>query len=341
MSLYLDKLYINFISSRLKNFKWIRSNLAVCSCPKCGDGHRGNKTRFYIYENVKYGSNSMNIDCKNCGYQSSFYTFLKDFDPGIFNDYRLDNFRDKYGREPRTLFNEIVSPEVIPETDAKLESKELKHAVKLSELPDDHICVKYVRGRLFPEKFMSYFMYTDNYKEFTASFKDDEYAKKMPSDARLIIPFYSAFGDLECVQGRSLDPTSKMRYITLKQNDAVVKTFGNDRIDRSKTVYVCEGPIDSLFIPNCLAAADADLTRVMGDVFIFDAQYRNSDVCRHISKAIDNGFKVVLFPKSFDYKDINEAVVSGMSLNLIESIIKDNTFQGLKAKLVFNKLKGS
>ena len=339
MSLYIDKLYVNFISSRLKNHRWIRSNLAVCSCPLCGDGHRGNKTRFYIYENVKYGSNSMNVNCKNCGYSSSFYTFLKDFDPGVFNDYRLDNFRETYGREPRSLFNEIVDPIAEPETKAELKQKDLFGAVKLSELPDDHPCVVYVRSRKFPEKFLNYFMYTDNFKELTGNFKDHEYAKKMPSDARLIIPFYSAFGDLECYQGRSLDPDNKMRYITVKKHDAVVKTFGNDRIDRTKDVRVCEGSIDSIFIENCLAAADADLTRVMGDVYIFDNQYRNKDVCRLISKAIENNFKVVLFPSNFMFKDINDAVKNGVSLNLIESLIKDNTFQGLKARLVFNKLK--
>lgn len=339
MSLYIDKLYINFISSRLKNHRWIRSNLAVCSCPLCGDGHRGNKTRFYMYENVKYGSNSFNTNCKNCGYSSSFHTFLKDFDPGVFNDYRLDNFREKYGREPRSLFEDIQEEQEKPEP--VLMSKDLPGAIKLSDLPDDHPCVQYVKGRKFPEKFLSYFMYTDDFKQVTGDFKDHEYAKKMPSDARLIIPFYSAFGDLECYQGRSLDPDNKMRYITVKKHDAVVKTFGTDRIDRTKEVRVCEGPIDSIFIENCLAAADADLTRVMGDVYIFDNQYRNKDVCRHITKAIENNFKVVLFPKDFEYKDINDAVKNGATLNLIESLIKNNTFQGLKAKLVFNKLKGS
>lgn len=341
MSLYIDKMYINFISSRLKNHRWIRNNLAVCSCPMCGDGHRGNKTRFYLYENVKYGSNSFNTNCKNCGYSSSFYTFLKDFDPGVFNDYRLDNFREKFGREPRNLFNESQEDAiVVPETDAKLVSRELVGAVPLSELPDDHPCVLYVRSRLIPEKFMSYLMYTDNFQAMTAEFKDSEYAKKIPSDARLVIPFYSAFGDLETYQGRSLDPTNKMRYITIKKHDGVVKTFGIDRIDRTKDVRVVEGPIDSLFVENCLAAADADLTRVMGDVYIFDAQYRNKDVCRLISKAINDGFKVVLFPKTFVWKDINEAIKDGgVSLNLIERTIKENTFQGLRAKLEFNKLK--
>jgi hypothetical protein len=184
-------------------------------------------------------------------------------------------------------------------------------------------------------------MYTDNFQELTATFKDPEYAKKMPEDARLVIPFYNEFGVLNCYQGRSLDPKNKMRYITVKRKDEVEKTFGMDRIDRSKDVRVVEGPIDSLFVTNCLAAADADLTRVKGDVYIYDAQYRNPDVVKHINKAIDKGVKLVLFPKEFQWKDINDAVKDGgLTLNEIETLIRGHTYQGLKAKLAFSKLRG-
>lgn len=344
MSLVIDKLYVNFLSSRLERFKWVRSNVAVCRCPFCGDGTKGTKTRFYIYENIKYGSTAMNVECKNCGVSMSFHNFLKDFDAGMFKDYRLDNFRDKYGREPRQMFQDLEKAQdwaekQIPEP--KLDSVELTGALKLSELPDDHICKKYVRDRLIPERYLDYLMYAENFQATTAAFKDAEYAKKMPEDERLILPFYNEYGELLCYQGRSLNPANKMRYITVKKRDDVTKTFGMDMVDRSREVRVCEGPIDSLFIDNCLAAADADLTKVPGDVYIYDAQYRNADVCRHINKAIEGNFKVVLFPKSFIFKDINEAVKDGgLSLGQIETIIKENTFQGLRAKLMFSKLKG-
>lgn len=341
MSLMIDKLYVNFLSSRLERFKWIRGNVAVCRCPFCGDGRKGTKTRFYLYENVKYGSTAMNVECKNCAESKSFYNFLKDFDPGLFRDYRMDLFREKYGREPRQMFLETVVEEK-PAEEPRLDTVELPKAVKLSELSDDHICKRYVMGRQIPEKYLDYLMYTPNFQETTAGFKDADYAKKMPEDERLVIPFYNEYGELLCYQGRSLDPKNKMRYITVKKRDEVSKIFGMDMVDRSIEVRVCEGPIDSMFINNCLAAADADLTKVPGDVYVYDAQYRNTDVCRHINKAIEGNFKVVLFPKTFIFKDINEAVTDGgLSLGQIETIIKENTFQGLKAKLMFSKLKGS
>ena len=33
------------------------------------------------------------------------------------------------------------------------------------------------------------------------------------------------------------------------------KIFGLNRIDKSKPIYVVEGPIDSLFLDNCVAVA--------------------------------------------------------------------------------------
>lgn len=342
MSVLIDKQYVNFISGRLERFKWIRPSVALCRCPLCGDGRKGTRTRFYLYENIRYGSTSYNVQCKNCGFSMSFHNFLKEFDPGLFPEYRLAKFREKFGREPRQMFQDATKTETSSIIDPRLDMAELAGAVKLSELPEDHPCVQYVRGRKIPDKYMNYLMYSSNFRETTVSFKDPEYAQKMPEDARLIIPFYNEFGELLCYQGRSLNSNDRIRYITVKQHDAVAKVFGMDMIDRSKEVRVCEGPIDSMFINNCLASADADLTKVEGDVYLYDNQYKNRDVCRHIQGAIDSGVKVVLFPREFTFKDINEAVCDGgFTSDDIENIITQNTYQGLKARLVFSRLKGS
>lgn len=339
MSGVIDKLYINYLSGRLERFKWVRSTVAVCRCPYCGDGRKGTKTRFYIYQDIKHQTYNYNVDCKNCGFSSSFQNFLKEQDPGMYQEYRLEKFRDKFGREPRQMFPQPVEPDQPTET--KLETDTLKTAIRLSDLPNEHVAVQYVLNRKIPDKFLDYFLYTDNFRELASSFKDEEYAEKMPEDARLVIPFYNEFGQLRVFQGRSLDPNNKMRYISVKKTDAEEKTFGLDRIDRAKEVRVCEGPIDSLFVKNCLASADADLLRVEGDIYIYDAQYRNRDVCRHINKAIEAGVKVVLFPKEFVWKDINDAVKDGgLNSDDIESLIREHTYQGLKAKLVFSKLRG-
>ena len=52
-----------------------------------------------------------------------------------------------------------------------------------------------------------------------------------------------------------------------------------------------------------------------------------------------SGFKVCLLPDKFPGKDINEAVSSGLSKPEIMRIIEENTFEGLRAEIEFNRWK--
>ena len=178
-------------------------------------------------------------------------------------------------------------------------------------------------------------------RKLVGQFINEEYAEKIPDDQRLIIPFYDEYGQITMLQGRALEKDAFIRYVTVKKSEDVEKTFGLDRINRSKEVYCCEGPIDSLFIDNCLASADSNLLKVNADIYIFDNQYMNKDIKRRIEQAIDLGKKVVLFPKSFVWKDINDAVMAGLTKQEIAEIIKEHTYSGIKAKLVFTKLNKS
>lgn len=344
MSGRIDKMYVSYLSSRLEKFRWIRSNVAVCRCPFCGDGRRGNRTRFYLYEEVKHSTYLFCVNCKNCGHSESFYNFLKNYDPGLFGQYRMEKFREKHNREPRDFFKD-EKPADIPSTSipvfrGRLENEILPSTTRVDDLPDGHVCKEYVRSRLIPAEFWSKLLYTENFQSIVSEFVNSEYAKKIPNDSRLIIPFYNAFGEIQMFQGRSLEPDAKIRYVSVKKNDAIDKVYGLDRLDRTKTVYVVEGPIDSLFVNNCLASADADLLRIKGDVYIYDNQLRNKDVCRHIQNAIDRDVKLVLFPKDTPFKDINDMVKDGgMTKDEVMRFINENIYQGLRAKLKFNELK--
>ena len=46
---------------------------------------------------------------------------------------------------------------------------------------------------------------------------------------------------------------------------------------------------------------------------------------------------MVIWPKSVVQKDINDMIVSGMTKEEIEKIIKENTFSGVEAKLKFSE----
>ena len=137
---------------------------------------------------------------------------------------------------------------------------------------------------------------------------------------------------------------SQSRYEQVKIQDDNIKLFGLDRIDlgdEETKVYVTEGPIDSLFLENAVATADATLTKAANYidksklVLIYDNEPRNKDICRHMEKAIEEHYLIVIWPEMIEEKDINEMILSGFSPDEIQDIISKNTFQNLRAKIEF------
>ena len=114
-----------------------------------------------------------------------------------------------------------------------------------------------------------------------------------------------------------------------------------DRVNTNETVRIVEGPIDSLFLQNCVAAGDANLSLVAKSissgkkVLIFDNEPRNKDIVRMMQDAIKLGHDIVIWPDTIEQKDINEMIMSGRTKDEIESIISSNTFSGLQAQTKF------
>ena len=70
---------------------------------------------------------------------------------------------------------------------------------------------------------------------------------------------------------------------------------------------------------------------------IFDNEPRNKEICKQIDRSINQGQRMVIWPKSVVQKDINDMILSGMTKEEIEKIIKENTFSGVEAKLKFSE----
>jgi 3-phosphoglycerate kinase len=134
----------------------------------------------------------------------------------------------------------------------------------------------------------------------------------------------------------------KLRYVTLRTDDSKEKlVFGMDRVSVHEPVKIVEGPIDSLFLSNCIASGDANLSLIAKNisankkVLIFDNQPRNKELVKMMQDAINLNYDVVIWPSTIEEKDINEIVMSGISPDEIERIISSNTFTGLRAQMKF------
>ena len=118
------------------------------------------------------------------------------------------------------------------------------------------------------------------------------------------------------------------------------KIFGQDRINDEEPVYIVEGPFDSTFIQNSVAMAGSDVDcRSFGwsdHIWIYDNEPRNREIVSRISKSVDRGDKVVIWPKNIQQKDINDMFLGGHD---VQSVVESNSYSGLEATLKLNDWK--
>ena len=318
---HVDSKFIGLVSPKLHKFKRVKSDLYNFRCPICGDSKKNkSKTRGYLYA-VKANTN---FKCHNCGASMSLNNFLKHVDPAVHKQYVMEKFKE--GHTGRNF--------VIDQPDIKFEAPKFKKKLKLPKASDHPRPAGYLTARkLNPDDFY----YAEYFKKFVNSLKQT-FDDTTHDEERIIIPLYYE-KNLIGLQGRSINP-NPVKYITVMLDDDAPKIYGLDSIRRDAPVYVTEGPFDSTFIRNSIAmcGADANVDRwgIDNPVWIYDNEPRNREITNRISKTIDSGQSVVIWPESIDDKDINDMVMSGLD---VQSVIESNTYSGLEAKLKFTTWK--
>lgn len=330
MSLYIDKKYISLLAPKLDKFRQKSEYLWNFRCPVCGDSQKNKlKMRGYIYRR----KSDLFFTCHNCGTGHSFGNLLKMVDRSLYSQYQMERFKNESaGNTAKPDFSMLMEKPVF-NTQKKI------NLPNIESLPITHTARGYVKDRFIPKERWSDLYYAEDFDLFV---KDifPEYDKKLYAEPRLVIPFYDEKNILLGFQGRAL-VNSKVKYITIKLSDDNLKVYGLDRVDKTKKIYVVEGPIDSMFLQNSLAMMDASLYNVISTVgnydytFVFDNEPRNKDVCKHMQKTIAMGKSICIWPKHLDMKDINEMILRGYSPAVIQGIIDSNTFSLLKAQLEF------
>ena len=338
MSISVDSKYIGIISHRLRNFKRKNDYVWNFSCPICGDSKKNaSKARGYVYKK----GNNLFYSCKNCGLGTSLGKLLEQVDGTLYKEYILERY--KSGESGNSNFKEPTFNVPSPRFDKLDKPKIFEHAEFCSNLPAEHFCLTYLKNRQIPKQFYSQLLFTSHYKQFIDALVPN-HGKKLVDDARVIIPFYDSYNNLIAVSGRALETSDKtLRYITIRTTDNEEKlVFGMDRVSVHDTVHIVEGPIDSLFIRNCVASGDANLAVVANNisagkkVLIFDNEPRNKDIVKMMQESIKSNHHIVIWPDTMPGKDINEMILNGYTPGEIESIISSNTVSGLEAQLKFN-----
>ena len=326
MSLYTDQKYVGLISPRLDRLKLVRANLWNSRCPICGDSQKNkSKKRMYIYAKKQ----DLFVKCHNCGYGSNLGNFIKQLDPHLHDQYVMERYsQGQTGRgktkEPEFKFE---APKFKPRpTTIKLPS--------IGSLIHTHHARLFYEGRKIPDSFLERVFYAEDFKSWAQSVSEIDYSNLGKEEPRMVIPFFDTDGKLIAAQGRALG-SHELRYITIKVTDESTKVYGLERWNSKETTYIVEGPIDSMFLPNCLAVAGGDLQSIKLDkkqcVLIFDNEPRNEHTVKKLMRAINDGWNVVVWPKIKIFKDINDLIIDTMTTDEILEMINKNTMNGLEA----------
>jgi hypothetical protein len=334
-TLWLDQKFASLVGTQLEQFKVINNKPynAKFRCNVCGDSQTSKfKTRGHFYEH----SGRINVKCFNCGYSTSLSKFIKTYNPSLYTEYRLEVMKEINPEEAEKFVSAIekFSSRRIEHFDP---FKELK---KISQLKPEHPAKKYISERNIPSNTHYRIFYSHIYFTWVNSFVPNKFNEKALKfdEPRIVFPFIDSNGYVFGFTGRSISAKSTLRYVTIMLDESKDKIFGLDSIDKSKKIYVVEGPIDSLFLTNCVAMAGSDVNLTnLGDrsniVIVYDNEPRSKEIVKKIQKTIDQNYKVCIWPDNIEQKDINEMILAGLSGPAVQHIIDHNTYEGLAAKM--------
>jgi len=337
--LYIDAKYASIVGSRLRNFKQKKDYLWNYSCPVCGDSSKNKlKARGFIYK----AKNDLFVKCHNCGYGTNLGNFIKYVDSQLYDEYVLERY--KSGASKYNDHKDIAETNVVLTQSKLLEDDILDGLKRLDILDDDHPAVQYLIDRKIPQDKWDLLYFAPKFKAYTNNVTP-KFAEPIQDDhPRMIIPFFTPAGKCFAYQGRSYGK-EEPKYYTIKVDETQEKIYGIDRVDYSKRIYVVEGPIDSLFLPNCIAVSGASFDTptirqlLVNATIIMDNEPRNKEIVKQLDKYIELGYNVCMFPDSVKEKDINEMILAGRSSYEILELINTNTTSGIEAKLKFSNWK--
>ena len=331
MSSYIDLKFISNLKSRLSQFKQKNDYLFNFRCPHCGDSKKSKlKARAYLYR-VK---NDMFFKCHNCGMGQNLANFIKFIDPKMYDEYVFERYKGSAPATPKPKFD--FKP-------TKFKDRTILDDLKsIDDLEDNHPVKKYVINRMIPNEFWSKLYLCNKFMALVNKVKPNTF-KITKDHPRLIIPFFDTTGKLFAFQGRAFGK-EQPKYLTIKLDENKQKVYGLERVNFQKQVCITEGPIDSLFIDNCLAAGGADLflnNKISNEevTYIFDNEPRNREIIKRMYKVIEGNYNIVIWPKEIQSKDVNDLIMSGKTISEVNDIISSNTYSKLSALTKLNDWK--
>jgi len=327
-------------------------------CPICGDSKKNSsKKRGYLFWDTKH-NRGYRYKCFNCGVSYTLEYYLKLYNPDLYKQYVFDGLKYKYTNKSKM---NMVKDDLLEKVDNSLVKKLLNDKIKekiiipITKIKKYNIR-EYIYNRRIPKHKLKYIYYIDNFYETLyepiKKLLNDKNIKdgSFDTDPRIFWFIKNRNNEIIGIQGRSILEDAKIRYLTIKITDDVM--VGNlENIQLSERVYVTEGFIDSLFLPNAVSLNGSSFKSTLNKlkhigvediVIIFDNEPYNKEIRKKVVEVVNesimvNGVKlgVCLLPERIRNKgkDVNDYIKNGIDISKLINIINENTHYGKIAKI--------
>jgi hypothetical protein len=279
------------------------------------------------------------VKCHKCGYSTNIGNLIKYIDSNLYDEYVVERYKN--GATRYNDHKEIA--EVLPPTvELDLDDLVLDELSRIDRMRDEHPAVQYVANRNIPKDKWNLLYFSPKFKSYVNSITPKFPEPINDEHPRLVIPYFNSHGKVIAFQGRAFGK-EEPKYYTIKIDETEEKIYGLERIDYSKRIFVVEGPIDSLFLPNAIAVSGSSFDTptirqlLTNATIVMDNEPRSKEITKQLAKYIDKGYNVVMYPDTVVEKDINEMILSGRTPAQILELINNNTFTGMEAKLRFTE----
>lgn len=349
---YIVEGYIEEAMSYYDNFHRHYSDGTMhCKCHICGDSKKRDSASRLNAQNY---DGTWFIKCYNCGYSGNWISYLRDYHPSIFNvcmdELKFGKIKELKNRsEGIKKVKEEKKEE--PPLEVPVEKEEVRKGIifpptvyRVSDIQETHPIVKYVKGRKLPRSSWDKLFFTADFRSLVCMHKEMGEGYSNYKEPRLVIPIYDENGIMVGYQGRALKKEDEsIKYMTIKVDDNASKLYGLERVDPTKTIFVLEGPLDSLFLSNAIAMTGGSLSLDKMPfpekrVYVLDIERRHQDTHSRLSNLISMGEKVVLFDKcEWEGKDINDLLLKNdVTIEEVEEYMHNNIVSGWDARVRFD-----
>ena len=320
-------------------------------CPKCGDSKKKKfKTRFYCLES----STHWTVHCHNCGYNTTFEKMIETF------------FPEEYDNLNRQCLDQIKTGEIFKKNYSKSEKKSVptnaihnylthffkKYCIPLTvecDHPKKEMLRKYAYNKMKKRGIAERYL-----NEFFVCYRGTKELKKYT--IRVIIPFMTKEGLYYNFQARDIHPKPDQIRLDTKYIFALFenidlpsdKIYRQYHVSKNRTVYICEGILDSLFIENSIALCNANvvgekaefITDEFNDrVWVLDSPWVDKTGYEKICLLLNKGETCFVIPKKYKNKDgtypkdINDlALILGVE-TIPLTILRENLLTGKRGLL--------